>query len=284
MFEGCTSLTAVDLPENVTTIGSAVFKDCTSLASVTFGSFFKELGNDAFRGCISLEEVNIPDQVTAIGSQTFFGCTNLKKVVVGTKMRTLGDQAFASCENLTEFYCYTPEPPMAYTGTSSMDTFKDSYIEYVDLFVGKPYVDAYKAKEPWKSFQSIEGVDVPMPQYQLIYFVNNKLYKTVLWREGDVIVPDPGPVKAGYKFEGWLDIPEIMPGQDTKVYGWLEPYDCDVNGDGVVNIADIVALTQYIISQSGVEKEKADVNDDGVVDANDIIDVIGILSNDKTFF
>ena len=49
-------------------------------------------------------------------------------------------------------------------------------------------------------------------------------------------------------------------------------------------MADIVALTQYIISQSGVEKEKADVNDDGVVDANDIIDVIGILSNDKTFF
>ncbi len=54
-FEGCSSLTEINLPNTLITIES-----------------------DAFSGCSALESITIPENVTAIGDSPFYGCTNLR--------------------------------------------------------------------------------------------------------------------------------------------------------------------------------------------------------------
>jgi hypothetical protein len=113
----------------------------------------------------------------------------------------------------------------------------------------------------------------------LIYFVNGKIYKTVLWREGDTIIPEPAPTKAGYKFGGWEDIPDVMPGENTYVNGWFVSYNCDVNDDGKVNGTDIQAVINVIVDEDYVEA--ADVNQDNKVNGTDIQEIINIIVEEE---
>ena len=64
--------------ESVTSIGSAAFDGCSSLAYVTIPNSVISIGNYAF-GCSSLTSVTIPNSVTSIGSSAFFGCSKLTK-------------------------------------------------------------------------------------------------------------------------------------------------------------------------------------------------------------
>jgi len=55
--------------------------------------------------------------------------------------------------------------------------------------------------------------------YYLTYLVDGELYKRYSVAFGDSIVPEPEPVKQGYAFSGWSEIPAVMPAQDVNVNG-----------------------------------------------------------------
>ncbi len=56
-FEGCTSLTSVNIPNSVTKLGYRSFGGCTSLTRVTIPNSVKELGSCCFEDCTNLKEV-----------------------------------------------------------------------------------------------------------------------------------------------------------------------------------------------------------------------------------
>jgi hypothetical protein len=66
IFENCTKLTRVVLPEGVTTIGRNAFKGCTALVSIALPSTIFEIQNGAFNGCTALTTVTFPGAVKAI--------------------------------------------------------------------------------------------------------------------------------------------------------------------------------------------------------------------------
>lgn len=79
-FSTCKSLTEVNLPKTVTSIGSFAFFECTSLKSINFPSSLKSIATSAFYNCTSLEidELNLPNLET-LGQNAFYG-VKIKKI------------------------------------------------------------------------------------------------------------------------------------------------------------------------------------------------------------
>ena len=81
-FFGCESLTSINIPNNVISIGDYVF--C---------------------GCSSLTKIEIPNSVTSIGDYTFYQCSALTKINIPNSVTSIGDGAFARCSSNFTIYC-----------------------------------------------------------------------------------------------------------------------------------------------------------------------------------
>ena len=96
-------LKTVVIPANVTTIGGSAFKNCSSLATVTFeqGSQLKTIAGGYFSGgssyygafsdCTALTTIEIPASVETIEATAFKGCSKLATVTFeeGSQLKTI---------------------------------------------------------------------------------------------------------------------------------------------------------------------------------------------------
>ena len=55
----------------------------------------------------------------------------------------------------------------------------------------------------------------------------------------------------------------------------------DVNGDGEVNVGDLVAISNYMAGDNSVSKDAADVNKDGEVNVGDLVAISNIMSGNE---
>ena len=113
VFNGCSMLQNVIIPDYVTSIGASVFKGCTGLTEVVIPNSVTSIGDYAFSGCAGLTEVVIPNSVTSIGNYAFSGCAGLTKVIIPDSVTSIGAYAFSGCTNLF-IYCETKTQPSAW--------------------------------------------------------------------------------------------------------------------------------------------------------------------------
>ena len=74
VFDGCTNLTAVNIPNSVESIDGGAFCDCTSLTTVRFGKKVNYIGSDAFGDCTELTDVYCYGKVVSSASEhAFYG-------------------------------------------------------------------------------------------------------------------------------------------------------------------------------------------------------------------
>ena len=132
---GCSGLTEITIPKNITSIGSESFNGCrlttlnfnaitcrdftpayyndsnnnriyygsfdTYLTTVNIGDSVQRIPANFVRGCSGLTEITIPENVTTIGSYAFNGCNGLTLVTIPESVTSIGGSAFADCSNLT---------------------------------------------------------------------------------------------------------------------------------------------------------------------------------------
>ena len=91
---------SVTIPDTVTSIGKAAFKNSKSLANVKLGSKVKEIGESAFCGCVSLVEISVPASVENIGIQAFQDCTSLETATLVKGLKKIDSYAFSGCTAL----------------------------------------------------------------------------------------------------------------------------------------------------------------------------------------
>jgi hypothetical protein len=66
MFDECTALSNVVIPEGVTEIGDQAFEECRALTSITLPSTIRRIGGGAFLNCSSLAAITIPEAVRQV--------------------------------------------------------------------------------------------------------------------------------------------------------------------------------------------------------------------------
>jgi len=101
VFDGCSSLTSVALPDGLTQLGVAVFMDCSSLTSVTLPDGLTQLGDGVFARCSSLTSVSLPDGLTQLCDNVFWNCSSLTSVSLPDGVTQLGNWVFRGCSSLT---------------------------------------------------------------------------------------------------------------------------------------------------------------------------------------
>lgn len=205
-FYGCSSLTGIEIPNNVTSIKGGAFMDCDSLISIeipnsvisidyyssydNFGAFkgcsnlktvtfgensqLTSIGELAFMYCSSLTSIEIPNSVISIGYQVFYGCSNITTVIFGenSQLTSIGWDAFYHCSNLTTIEipsCVTSIEYNAFEGCTSLKNLRidDGYstleLEY-DLFNNCPLDAIYLGRN--LSFESSESSE-NLPFYNM---------------------------------------------------------------------------------------------------------------------
>ena len=100
-FYGCKSLRCITIPKSEICIGNSVFSGCRSLTSITLPEGVTSIGDYAFKDCSSLTNINIPEGVTSIGERAFSGCTSLTNINIPEGVTSIGTQAFKACSSLT---------------------------------------------------------------------------------------------------------------------------------------------------------------------------------------
>ncbi|MBR2026154.1 MAG: leucine-rich repeat protein [Alistipes sp.] len=105
------ALETVELPAGLTAIGvegSGVFQSCTNLKNVVIPETVTILGKGTFQECASLESINIPAGVTRI-EENCLRATGLVKVEFHAGVTYFGAQAFRDCKQLKEVIINAPQ-------------------------------------------------------------------------------------------------------------------------------------------------------------------------------
>ena len=99
-FFRCKSLTSINIPDSVTSIGAWAFDSCHSLTSINIPDCVTSIENSTFSWCHSLRNINISDTVTRIGDNAFSNCKSLKNINIPNGVTRIGDSAFRNCNSL----------------------------------------------------------------------------------------------------------------------------------------------------------------------------------------
>ena len=99
VFEYCTNLEEISLPDNLYQISNFVFGDCTSLKSINLPDSLVQIDTAAFTKS-GLESIILPDSINFIDSSAFSFCHNLKEVTLPRTLKFITEGMFYDCISL----------------------------------------------------------------------------------------------------------------------------------------------------------------------------------------
>lgn len=307
-FRYCSNLSTINL-ESVDTIGSYSFGNCTSLTGARLNGALQSIQGTSFAYCTSLtgfthsmvedgpwlvyDFVNgviftrgannrtlvaypcgrmsanytVPDGTVIIGANAFVGNSRLQTVNMPTSLRTIAQRAFYGCTKITFF-----EVPK---GVVTIDDFafsRCSALQGVMLpstltsLGGAAFHEdaalvaiACKAKTPPAC-----GTALSFLPFDSSHFSSATL------------AVRPGGKRRYEQTYVWQNFTNIIE-SDALIEVETEPGD--VNGDGNINVSDVAALINLLLS-GAAPTDGADVNQDGSVNVSDVAALISyLLSN-----
>lgn len=259
-FSGCCTLTSISIPQAVTDIKNGVFDGCNSLTEVIFSDSNKELNlgsngsNPIFSSC-PLDYVYIGRNInyntsSSSGYSPFYRNTTLREVNITDKETEISENEFYGCSNLQKVTIgdgVTIIGNRAFSSCSSLKKF--SFGTQMKNIGTEAFSDCTAVEEI-----SSRASTPPVCGSQALNDINKWNCK--------LIVPK-GYLKVYQDAEQWKEFFYIEEG-DLVLKG-------DVNGDGVVNVIDIVETVNAINGHPSAiyNENNADMNNDGIVDYRD---------------
>lgn len=152
-FNGCSSLTAITLPQGITQIGDRAFSGCRSLTALTLPAALTGIGEEAFSGCRVLSNVSLPAGLTAIAPGTFEGCAAITALDLPSGIASLGSSALAGCSKLTSLKVHASQPDAIALGT---DVFSGLNFADAVLSVEQGGKTRFAQADQWSQFLNIK--------------------------------------------------------------------------------------------------------------------------------
>lgn len=260
-FFGC-SFTAINIPEGVVSIGSFAFSQCSKLKSVVIPESVTIINECAFSNCHELSSVKLNEGLKQISSGAFRYCNYLTTITIPSSVIKIGTEVFQDV-TLTKVVSLITEPFKINIETFSNNTFYNA-----TLMVPKGTIEKYKATEGWNKFTYIEEIsssgDMPGGQKcakPTISVIDGKLSFSCETEgvEYHYSISNSNPASG---------VGNDVPFSQTftiKVYATKSGYENsdtataeinatvglngDANGDGVVDAADVVKVTNIIMGE-----------------------------------
>ena len=149
----------------------------------------------------------------------FENLSNLKELIIGENVGILGPEqeyipevdlyvtpgSFKNCSSIQFVDVKNPTPP---TGVE----FTDNVYSKAQAIIPKGTINAYKEADGWMKFSFLQE---KLEQYNLTFKIGDEVYLIKKVTEGEKIVLPEKPVKEGYTFSGWGEVPETMPAHDV---------------------------------------------------------------------
>ena len=313
-FSALKGLETFELFSPVNDIQAHAFEDCRSMRSFVFkNEYVKTIGSYVFRNCTSLTEISLPGTVESLGKGAFENCTAMKKITIPNEKCFIFDSP--ETINKEAVICgYSGSTAEAYAKKYSR-TFVA--LEPAQVTTTAPAVTSTAASTtaaptstteaaPVTSEASGNKIVITLPNVpegsRIIVIVtkgdidgNSKIDSS----DASAILQEYAKLSTGgksgldndAKAVSDVDGDGTVSAKDASIV--LEYYSyvstggdetiCehtsieskirgDVNGDGFVELTDLATLRQFISKSADVEMnmDNADMNDDGVVDVTDL--------------
>ena len=144
VFENNTTISSIEIPNSVTSIGWDAFQGCSGLTSIEIPNSVTSIGEDAFYNCSELKEVHIneisawcnisfgslnanplyyaknlylndeliteltiPNSVRNIRNYAFYNCSGLTSIEIPNSVTSIGNAAFENCTELKTVYNFS---------------------------------------------------------------------------------------------------------------------------------------------------------------------------------
>lgn len=274
-FYSCSSLSSITVENGNTTYDSrrncnAIVKTSTNeliagCKSTIIPNGVTSIGVGAFNGCSGFTSIYIPNSVASIGNNAFYGCSDLTSIIIGVGIETIGVSAFSYCESLEDVYCYAEKVPSTET-----NAFDGSYIAYATLHVPDNSINQYRRRAPWSGFETFTGIleeeynDGNKCEKPVITLLANGKIKVECATEGATCVTNITASNADPLTDGEINLNTPLIVYTVTSYATAEGYDDsevatttfryekaegDMNGDGMLNITDVIHLVNMILGQ-----------------------------------
>lgn len=258
-----------------------VFQDCTGLTSITIPNSVTSIGGYAFFGCTGLTSIIIPNSVTSIGKYAFANCSGLTSVTIPNSVKSIEVSAFRGWD-IPVVISLIENPFKIYGKESSGGVFSKNTFINATLYIPVGTIEKYKSTDGWKDFVFIEegtgedgGETLDRCEKPSISYSNGKLTFTSA-TEGTTCqynITDTD-IKAGSGNEVQLTVTYNLSVYATKagyensetVTATLCWIDVDPKTEGIGNsIANVRANPVLIQSNEGV------LNISGIDDGTDVV-------------
>ncbi len=292
-FEECTNLTSVKMGGNAL-IDQWAFDDCTALTSIDLNGVYK-IQSFAF-GNTALTSIAIPASMIECDALSFKGASKLANFTVNS-----GNTLFSAYQGVlynkdkTRLIDCPPRCSMGgaevvklpamvkVVGANAFDS--NTVLKSIEINNGVTEIQ----KQAFAAMTALLTIIIP----ESVTIIDTKAFSDCAGlSEIHTLITNPANVTLGdYVFYG-------VPKNTCKLYvprGSLQLYKKadqwkdflnieqeggligDVNGDGKVNVSDVSALINMIMSITPMNQTLADVNGDGKVNVSDVSALINII-------
>ena len=170
MFQGCSSLVDIAVPNGITNIGSSAFSGCSGMTNITISDSVARIGQYSFQSCTKLTTATIGANVSNIDQKAFASCTKLAQAYFSGNAPAFGADILSGCSNATVYYK---------SGTTGWPAVPNPWAGRPTALWLTPFIVTYDAQGGTVSPSSVT--------------VTNGMPYGVL----------PTPTRAGYAFDGW---------------------------------------------------------------------------------